>query len=82
MIGCGELRKLGDKAKLNFRGAKMLSLVEDKWLFGLAGGVAPFAAIAGILCFVAVAWFGVGKKVGSGAGDSTWYFADVGQDII
>ena len=48
----------------------MLNLGKDKWLLGLAGGIAPLAAAAGILSFVAVPRFGVGKEVGSRASDS------------
>lgn len=53
----------------------MLNVVKDKSLFGLVNSIAPFAAAAGILSFVAVTWFGVGKVAVSWACDFAWYFA-------
>lgn len=51
------------------------NFLKDKTLFGLINSLAPIAAVAGMMSFVAVTWFGVGKEGGSWAGDFAWYFA-------
>lgn len=51
------------------------NFLKDKTLFGRINSLAPIAAVAGIMSFFAVTWFGVGKEGGSWAGDFAWYFA-------
>ena len=49
--------------------------VSQNHLFNWMNFFAPFAGVIGIISFAAVTWFGVGKEVGSWAGDFTWYYA-------
>lgn len=59
-------------------GAKMTTFqngIDQKSLFRWANSFGAIAAVAGLLAFVAVTWFGFGKEVGSWGGDFTWYFA-------
>ena len=50
-------------------------MVSENHLFYWMNFFAPLAAVVGIISFAAVTWFGVGKEVGSWAGDFTWYYA-------